>query len=177
MKTIVMADPVRFPRMTTEELRESFLLNTLYEPGKINFNYVVDADRAAIGMAAPVDAPIALPTYPQLRAAYFTERRELGALNIGGSGIVKVGGKSYELNNLDVLYIGRGNAEVSFRVKGQGQPGDFLPAELPRSCRVSRRPGPQGRGQSHRSWQRGNLQSPHHLQVHPSGGRAEAANW
>jgi 4-deoxy-L-threo-5-hexosulose-uronate ketol-isomerase len=79
MKTIVMADPVRFPRMTTKELRESFLHNTLYEPGKINFNYVVDADRAAIGMAAPVDAPIVLPTYPQLRAAYFTERRELGA--------------------------------------------------------------------------------------------------
>jgi len=96
MKTVLMADPVRFPRMTTAELRESFLHNTLYEPGKINFNYVVDADRAAIGMVAPVDAPIALPTYPQLRAAYFTERRELGALNIGGNGIIKVAGKSYD---------------------------------------------------------------------------------
>src|ERR1017187_1109940 len=122
MKTIVMADPVRFPRMTTAELRESFLHNTLYEPGKINFNYVVDADRAVIGMAAPVEAPIALPTYPQLRAAYFTERRELGALNIGGSGIVKVEGKSCELSNLDVLYIGRGNAEVSFESKDKKNP-------------------------------------------------------
>jgi 4-deoxy-L-threo-5-hexosulose-uronate ketol-isomerase len=121
MKTIVMADPVRFPRMTTKELRESFLLNALYEPGKLNFNYVVDADRAVIGMAAPVDTPIALPTYPELRAKYFTERRELGVLNIGGAGIVRVEGKSFELNNLDVLYIGRGNAEVSFESKDKAK--------------------------------------------------------
>jgi 4-deoxy-L-threo-5-hexosulose-uronate ketol-isomerase len=131
MKTIVMADPVRFPRMTTKELRESFLLNALYVPGKINFSYVVDADRVVIGMAAPVDAPIALPAYPQLRAAYFTERRELGALNIGGSGMVRVGGKSYELNNLDVLYIGRGNAEVSFESKDKANPAIFYLLSYP----------------------------------------------
>jgi len=131
MKTIVMADPVRFPRMTTKELRESFLHNTLYEPGKINFNYVVDADRAAIGMVAPVDTPIVLPTYPQLRAAYFTERRELGALNIGGNGVVKVGGKSYELNNLDVLYIGRGNAEVIFESTDKKNPAVFYLLSYP----------------------------------------------
>jgi 4-deoxy-L-threo-5-hexosulose-uronate ketol-isomerase len=131
MKTIVMADPVRFPRMTTAELRESFLHNTLYEPGKINFNYVVDADRVAIGMAAPVDTPITLPAYPQLRAAYFTERRELGALNIGGNGIIKVGGKSYDLNNLDVLYIGRGNAEVNFESKDKINPAVFYLLSYP----------------------------------------------
>jgi 4-deoxy-L-threo-5-hexosulose-uronate ketol-isomerase len=131
MKTVLMADPVRFPRMTTADLRESFLHNTLYEPGKINFNYVVDADRAAIGMVAPVDAPIALPTYPQLRAAYFTERRELGALNIGGNGIIKVAGKSYELNNLDVLYIGRGNAEVTFESKDKKNPAVFYLLSYP----------------------------------------------
>ena len=131
MKTVLMADPVRFPRMTTADLRESFLHNTLYEPGKIHFNYVVDADRAAIGMVAPVDAPIALPTYPQLRAAYFTERRELGALNIGGNGIIKVAGKSYELNNLDVLYIGRGNAEVTFESKDKKNPAVFYLLSYP----------------------------------------------
>src|ERR1035441_5379045 len=130
MKTIYMADPVRYPRMTTKELRESFLLNGLCEPGKLNVNYV-DLDRAVIGMAAPVDTPIALPTYPELRAQYFTERRELGVLNIGGSGIVKVEGKSYELNNLDVLYIGRGNAEVSFASKDKTAPAVFYLLSYP----------------------------------------------
>jgi len=31
----------------------------------------------------------------------------VGVLNIGGSGTVTVEGKSYELENLDVLYVGR----------------------------------------------------------------------
>ena len=84
MKTILMADPVRYPRMTTAELRETFLLHDLYEPGQIHLDYI-DLDRAVVGIAAPVESAIALPSYPELRAKYFLERRELGVLNIGGS--------------------------------------------------------------------------------------------
>jgi hypothetical protein len=169
MKTILMADPVRFPRMTTEETRETFLLNQLYEPGKINFNYVPEIDRAAVGMVAPVDSPIALPTYPQLRAEYFTERRELGALNIGGAGVIRVGGKSYELNNSDVLYIGRGNAEVSFASKDKAESSGLLSAELPGACHLSGCAGAQGRRDAEGNGQRGGLQSSDDLQVHISG--------
>src|ERR1700690_38628 len=106
MKTVLMADPVRYPRMNTDELRDTFLLSALCAPGQLHLNYV-DLDRAVVGFAAPLDAPIALLTDPDLRATYFTERRELGALNIGGAGIITVEGKSCDLNNLDVLYIGR----------------------------------------------------------------------
>ena len=35
MKTVMMADPVRYPRMTTGEIRETFLLSGLCEAGKI----------------------------------------------------------------------------------------------------------------------------------------------
>jgi 4-deoxy-L-threo-5-hexosulose-uronate ketol-isomerase len=130
MKTVMIADPVRYPRMTTEELRETFLLNDLYVAGKIHLNYI-DLDRAVVGIAAPVDAPIALPTDPDLRATYFTERRELGALNIGGAGVISVEGKSYGLNNLDVLYIGRGNKEVTFASKDKSAPAIFYLLSYP----------------------------------------------
>jgi 4-deoxy-L-threo-5-hexosulose-uronate ketol-isomerase len=130
MKMVLMADPVRYPRMTTKELRESFLLNTLYEPGELNVNYV-DLDRAVIGMAAPVERALVLPSFPELRAAYFTERRELGVLNIGGGGMVRVEGKSYGMENLDVLYIGRGNAEVSFESTGKSSPSVFYLLSYP----------------------------------------------
>ncbi len=130
MKTVLMADPVRYPRMTTEELRETFLLSDLYEPGSIHLNYV-DLDRAVVGFAAPGEKTIALPTYPELRAKYFLERRELGVLNIAGKGTVNVGGKSYELDNLDVLYIGRGNAEVSFASKDKAAPAAFYLLSYP----------------------------------------------
>ncbi len=130
MKTVLMADAVRYPRMTTEELRETFLLNSLYEPGKMHLNYV-DLDRAVVGIAAPAGAPLALLTDPDLRATYFTERRELGVLNIGGSGVARVEGKSYDLENLDVLYIGRGNAEVTFASKSEDAPAIFYLLSYP----------------------------------------------
>src|ERR1700733_8586721 len=101
MKTVLMADPVRYPRMTTEELRATFLLDGLCEGGALRLAYV-DLDRAVVGMAAPTRKPIALPTFPELRAEFFTERREVGVLNIGGTGVVHVGGQSYALENLDV---------------------------------------------------------------------------
>jgi len=113
MKTYLMADPVRYPTMTTGEIRETFLIDALYESGALRLAYV-DLDRAVVGMAAPLGSPVALPADAALRAEYFTERRELGALNIAGPGLVHVDGKSHALENLDCLYIGRGAKEIIF---------------------------------------------------------------
>ena len=124
MKTYLLADPTRYPSMTTTQLRETFLLDSLYEPGALHLVYV-DLDRTIAGIAAPTGAPLVLPTDPDLRAEYFTERRELGALNVGGSGSIKVNGQSHTLGNLDCLYIGRGNAEVSFESKDPSSPAIF----------------------------------------------------
>ena len=113
MKTYLMADPERYLQMTTRQLRETFLIHTLYEPGSINLVYV-DLDRAVVGIAAPLQTSIQLPVDKLLRAKYFTERREIGILNIGGAGVVRAGNESYPLANLDCLYVGRGNPEISF---------------------------------------------------------------
>lgn len=127
---MLIADCVRYPRMTTQELRDAFLVDGLFESGAIHFTYV-DLDRAVIGMAAPSDSPVALPTSPELRAAYFTERREIGALNIGGAGTIHVGEASYQLNNLDLLYIGRGNADVRFQSNDKANPAVFYLLSYP----------------------------------------------
>lgn len=130
MKTMMMADPVRYPRMTTEELRESFLVEGLYEAGAIHLTYV-DSDRAVIAIAAPVRDALTLSAPPELRARYFTERREIGALNIGGAGVVRLGPSSYELGNLDLLYIGRGNEDVRFESKSAQGPAIFYLLSYP----------------------------------------------
>ena len=80
-----MADAVRYEMMTTAELRETFLLEGMFEPGKIEFAYV-DLDRTVIGSAVPVRSALTLETQPELRAEYFLERRELGVFNVGGAG-------------------------------------------------------------------------------------------
>src|SRR3569833_1163765 len=130
MKTILISDPVRYPRMTTQELRECFLADGIFKPGEIQLNYV-DLDRAVVGMAAPVDRPLTLSSTPELRAGYFTERRELGALNIGGPGVVYVCDVKYDLENLDLIYIGRGNPEIRFQSNSADNPAVFYILSYP----------------------------------------------
>ena len=50
---------------------------------------------------------------------------ELGAINIGGDGIIEVDGKEYELHFKDALYIGRGCRKVVFKSKDASKPAKF----------------------------------------------------
>jgi 4-deoxy-L-threo-5-hexosulose-uronate ketol-isomerase len=130
MKTLLTADPLRYPRMTTEELRAAFLLEGLSVPGEIRLAYV-DQDRAVIGFATPLAAPLSLPVPAELRATHFVERRELGALNIGGRGTIRVDGARYELENLDCLYIGRGVKDIVFESADANSPAVFYLLSYP----------------------------------------------
>jgi len=125
-----MADAVRYPRMTTAELRETFLIDDLFRAGEIVLTYV-DLDRAVIGGAAPTAKPLTLETHPELRADFFCERRELGVLNVGGAGTVTVDGESFALGKLDCLYVGRGSKAVSFASASVEMPAAFYLLSYP----------------------------------------------
>jgi 4-deoxy-L-threo-5-hexosulose-uronate ketol-isomerase len=130
MKTVLIADPIRYPHMTTQELRDSFLVDGIHKAGAIQLAYV-DLDRAVVGMAVPLEKPLVLSTSPELRAEYFTERRELGALNVGGAGVVHVGHLSYHLDPLDLIYVGRGNPDIRFESKSKTEPAAFYLLSYP----------------------------------------------
>ncbi len=130
MRLIQVADGVRYPRMTTEELRAAFLVEKLFQPGSIDLVYV-DLDRTVIGSAVPLDEALTLETDPDLRADYFAERRELGILNIGGPGLVAVDEKKFELTNLDALYVGRGSRDISFTSFDAATPAEFYLLSYP----------------------------------------------
>jgi 4-deoxy-L-threo-5-hexosulose-uronate ketol-isomerase len=130
MKTMMVADPVRYPQMNTQELRDTFLIDALFQPGSISLAYV-DLDRAVAGIAAPGASPLVLGTSPELRASYFTERREVGALNVGGTGAIHVGGSTYQVENLDLLYIGRGNADIRFESNDKNNPAAYYLLSYP----------------------------------------------
>lgn len=101
-----------YARTTTEELRDTFLVD-LFDPGKLNLLYC-EVERAVIGAAVPVKESLSLEAGTELAADYFCQRREIGVLNIGGSGTVRVDGTAYTMEHLDGLYIGRGSQEISF---------------------------------------------------------------
>ena len=109
---------------TTDQLRSRFMMATVMEPNKVNLTYSM-YDRLVFGGVMPVGQVVKLETIDPLKANYFLERRELGAINIGGPGIISVDGKDYELNFKDALYIGCGNKEVTFRSTDASNPAKF----------------------------------------------------
>jgi 4-deoxy-L-threo-5-hexosulose-uronate ketol-isomerase len=130
MKIVQLADAIRFPSMTTAELRETFLLEDLFREGEIETRYV-DLDRAVIGGAVPTRLALTLDTQPELRADYFLERRELGVLNVGGRGIVSVDGTPFAMDKLDCLYVGRGNRSITFASEDASRPAAFYLLSYP----------------------------------------------
>ena len=100
----------------TERIRKEYLVQNIMVPGEINMVYSM-FDRIIAGGAVPVDGELVLEAPEILRADYFTQRRELGIINVGGAGVVKVGDEEYEIPYKEAIYVGRGNRHVSFRSK------------------------------------------------------------
>lgn len=123
-------DERSYARMNTEELRQAFLLDNLFLPGRIELVYT-DLDRAVVGGAVPLDKPLALDAGEELKAAYFCERREIGVLNVGGAGRVTVDGAEYALGARDMLYVGRGAKSVVFASDDVAAPAHFFLTSYP----------------------------------------------
>ena len=124
------ADPVRFDRMSTEEIRETFLVDTLFPRDRISMVYS-DADRAIVGSAVPATKTLSLESAPELRAETFCARRELGVLNIGGPGAVTVDGVEHALAARDGLYVGRGSKTITFASDSAEGPARYYLLSFP----------------------------------------------
>ena len=108
----------------TKRLRDEFLIDNLMEPDALNLVYS-HFDRFISGSAVPVKSSLQLEAIDPLKANYFLERRELGIINVGGSGTVSVDGTEYDLDNREALYVGKGNKEIIFSSKSSGNPALF----------------------------------------------------
>jgi 4-deoxy-L-threo-5-hexosulose-uronate ketol-isomerase len=130
MKIRFHNSPKEVSTMNTEELRAGFLVEKMMQADEIKLTYT-HYDRMIIGGVMPVSKTIALATYEALKAKYFLERRELGIINVGGDGEIKVDGKAYNVNKLDCLYVGRGSEKVSFKSKKKDSSARFYLLSAP----------------------------------------------
>lgn len=103
--------------MTTELLRKNFLVQDIFTKDQVTCTYTF-YDRYIVGGAMPVTQPLPLVAPDILKASYFLERREMGIINVGGTGTVIVDGEKFTLHHKEALYIGRGVKNVTF------EPGD-----------------------------------------------------
>jgi 4-deoxy-L-threo-5-hexosulose-uronate ketol-isomerase len=113
---------------TTEKIRKHFLIDNLFEKGKIKRVYS-HIDRIIVVGVCPAAEPLKLDSgldiFKNLGAEYFLQRREMGVINIGGKGTVRVDGQEYPLAAQDGLYIGMGAKEVVFASEDKNNPAKF----------------------------------------------------
>lgn len=130
MKVLQSVHPEDFKSYQTALIRERFLIDNQVQPGEINCTYT-HYDRMIVGFANPVNTQLLLPNYPNLRAEYFLERREIGIINVAGDGVVIADGQSFDLKKLDCLYIGKGTKRVHFASKNAAEPAVFYMLSAP----------------------------------------------
>ena len=131
------AHPRDVKRYTTQELREEFLIENLYQPDQVAAVYshvdrMVTLGCMPVKETVPIDKGI--DVWANFGTRYFLERREIGMFNIGGEGAVTVDGTVYELGYKDCLYITMGAKEVLFASKDSAKPAKFYMVSAPAHC-------------------------------------------
>ncbi|MBQ0031535.1 MAG: 5-dehydro-4-deoxy-D-glucuronate isomerase [bacterium] len=125
--------PDDFKNFDTTKIRSRFVMEKVMAPDEINVTYTM-YDRLVYGGAMPVEKELTLETFEELKAERFLDRRELGVINVGGAGEVKVeveneGGRwtveSYSLDFKEALYVGCGKKVVTFRSLDRANPAKF----------------------------------------------------
>ena len=122
--------PIETSRMTTQELRSNFLVDELITNDKVQLVYS-HYDRVITGGAKPVSGKLELENDPELRATFFLERREIGIINVGGTGTIEADGENFALNKLDCLYLGKGTKQVFFQSNKKQDPAVYFLLSAP----------------------------------------------
>src|SRR5882724_662526 len=120
-----MPRPQDVTRMTTAELRDVFLIDDIYAPGKIKLQFT-DLDRFVVGGAIPTSTPLTLENHKETGRSFFLERRELGAINTGGPGTVTVDGKNFAVEAEGCIYVSMGAKEVKFASEDAKNPAKYF---------------------------------------------------
>jgi 4-deoxy-L-threo-5-hexosulose-uronate ketol-isomerase len=113
-------------RMTSAELRENFVIEDLFVAGTLQAVYT-HYDRMLVAGVTPTQTSVGIGSElaKLVGADYVLERRELGLINIGGSGRVIADGLTYALQPMDGLYLGMGTKEILFESDNPAAPAKF----------------------------------------------------
>lgn len=110
--------------MTTDELRQNFLAEDLFESSKAKFEYL-HYDRIIVGGVVPTTNTIEIKIDKEIGSKFFLERRELGIINIGEEGFVEFDYGKEKLVNKDGLYLPVGNQKIIFGSVNPKKPAKF----------------------------------------------------
>ncbi|WP_185232188.1 5-dehydro-4-deoxy-D-glucuronate isomerase [Teredinibacter franksiae] len=114
----------------TDTLRKHFLIEKIFTPDEVNFVYT-HYERVMVGGAMPINKTLTLDSVDQQKAEHFLDRRELGAINIGGKAIVTIDGEIFDVDTREAIYIGRGAKDVTFASADSANPAKLYMNSAP----------------------------------------------
>ncbi len=129
METRYTHSPEDIRHYSTEQLRKEFLVEKVFEPGKISLTYTHN-DRMIFGGVTPTEKELEITLDKELGVEYFLERRELGVINIGGPGFIEIEGKKEDMKQ-DGYYIGKETQHVVFSSQDPENPAKFYISSVP----------------------------------------------
>lgn len=130
MRVLYGASPDDIKTYDTDRLRQAFLIEDLFRDGQVNFVYT-HVDRLILGGAVPVTSPLGFGSGEDIGTPCLLSAREMGIANLGGAGSVTVDGETFDLDNRDVLYVGRGAQALEVRSADPEQPARFYMNSVP----------------------------------------------
>lgn len=124
--------PKHLPLLDTQELREEFLIESLFIENKISLT-LAEYDRMLVGGIFPTTSILnfSADDFAGLAADHLLLNREFGLINIGGPGKVVVDGQSYDIGARDGLYAGLGAKIGDFESIDAANPAKFYMCSAP----------------------------------------------
>lgn len=130
MKFITETGPNEVKKMDTAALRDHFIVQNLMTADEVQMVYS-SYERFVIGGVKPIHKTLSLDSQDALKSAFFLERREVGIINLGGSGKVEADGQVFTLEKLSCVYLGKGTKDVQFSSTDNSNPACFFLLSTP----------------------------------------------
>ncbi len=134
-----VSSPTETKKFDTVELRRNYLITDIFVTGEITMTYS-HLDRTVVGGVMPATSSLKLQSSKQIGSKNFLDRREMGIINVGGTGKVKADKEEHVLETTDCLYLPKGVKEVAFESLDIGNPAKFYFVSTPahRACKVQK---------------------------------------
>lgn len=130
MNVLYGSGPEDVKDFDTARLRREFLIEDVFVPREVRMTYT-HVDRMIVGGVMPTTSALSFGAGDDIGTSYLLSARELGVANLGGSGNITVDSETFELDNRDVLYVGRGAKQLTAASADPERPARFYLNSVP----------------------------------------------